>query len=65
MYMFYQPLDKKLVLPFLSVSPGFDDCMDTEKEGFLTGKHSCKNYASQVTLPPRHASKYFLFTNAQ
>lgn len=62
-YQSYQPLEEKLVVPCFSVSP--DGCMDTEKEGFLTGKHGCKNYASQVTLPPRHASKCFLFTNAQ
>lgn len=41
-------------------------CVGTEKEGLLTGKHGGRNYssASQVTLPPSHASKCLLFTNA-
>lgn len=49
MYMFYQscqPLEEKLVALCLSVSPSFGGCMDTEKEGFLSGKHGGKNYAS-------------------
>lgn len=55
MCMFYQscqPLEEKLLVPCLSVSPAFGACLDSEKESSLTGKQGCKNYSSQVTLPP-------------